>query len=278
MLLTVCGVRGSVPVAGPTTIEVGGNTSCIAVAHDDGVPRLVLDAGTGIRRLPELLGGQPFCGAIILGHLHWDHMIGLPFCPSIDRPDAAVRMLVPEQGIPAVELVAHAMSPPAFPIRPEMLRGDWSFETYDEGSAEIEGFTVTTREIPHSAGRTMGIRVSNSTSSIAYLSDHAPHLLDPGHDGLGGCHESALALADGVDLLIHDSQYTAEELPARAAFGHSAVDYPIRLAEAAGAKAVLLFHHDPNRTDDQVAEIERIAQKNTALPVTAAREGQLHRV
>jgi ribonuclease BN (tRNA processing enzyme) len=271
--ITVCGVRGSIPVAGPSTVEIGGNTSCVAVAHDDGPVRLVLDAGTGIRRLPEVLVGEPFRGAIVLGHLHWDHMIGLPFCSSIDRPDAVVRLLVPEQGVAAIELVAHAMSPPAFPIRPEMLRGEWTFETYDEATFELEGFEVTTREIPHSAGRTMGIRVSDGRSSFAYLSDHAPHLLDPGPDGLGGCHPAAMDLARGVDLLIHDAQYTADELPARAAFGHAACDYPIRLAEAAGADAVLLFHHDPSRTDDAVRDLERAMRARTALNVDAACEG-----
>jgi phosphoribosyl 1,2-cyclic phosphodiesterase len=271
--LTVCGVRGSIPVAGPSTVEFGGNTSCVGVALDDAPITLVLDAGTGIRRLPHYLDGAPFRGAIVLGHLHWDHMIGIPFCPSIDHPDAEVRMLVPEQGEPAIELLAHAMSPPAFPIRPEMLRGDWSFEGYGEGTFELAGFEVTTREIPHSAGRTMGIRVSDGRSSIAYLSDHAPHLLGPGPEGVGEHHEAAMALASGVDLLIHDAQYTAEELPAKALFGHSAADYPVHLAEAAGAKAVLLYHHDPSRDDVAVGELEKRMRDLTSLRIDAAREG-----
>ena len=109
----------------------------------------------------------------------------------------------------------------------------------------IEGFDVLALEIPHKGGRTFGYRVSDGRASIAYLSDHGPVALGPGPDGLGPYHEAALALADGVDLLVHDAQHTAEELPAAAAFGHSAAEYAVALAERAGAGRVLLFHHDP---------------------------------
>ena len=265
---------------GADFVGVGGHTSCVAVAHDDEeAPRLLLDAGTGLRAVPALMDGEPFCGTILLGHLHWDHVQGLPFFRPGDRPDAVTRVLVPEQGVPALELLSQTMAPPAFPIGPGDLRGTWTFESIDEGDHTIEGFAVLAREIPHKGGRTLGYRISDGHSSIAYLSDHGPAgILGPGPDGFGPYHEAALALCEGVDLLIHDAQYTAAELPARADFGHSAVDYPVELARRAGAATVLLFHHDPDRTDVEVAAIEHGFRDCADVKVVAAREGATFRL
>jgi phosphoribosyl 1,2-cyclic phosphodiesterase len=271
----LCGVRGSTPAVGSEFAEVGGNTSCVALAHDDeSAPRLVLDAGTGLRAVSALLGGQSFRGTILLGHLHWDHTQGLPFFRAADRVDAETRVLVPEQGVPAEELLDRFMSPPAFPVLASELQGSWSFGSIEEGEQTIEGFTVLAREIPHKGGRTMGYRVSDEWSSLAYLSDHGPaNVLGPGAEGFGPYHEAAMDLCRGVDLLIHDAQYTASELPARLHFGHSAADYAVGLAKECGAARVLLFHHDPERTDAEVAAIERAMRVGEDIAVDAAREG-----
>lgn len=275
MRVHVCGVRGSVPAPGPEFSGVGGNTSCIAIAHDDEQwPRLVLDAGTGIRRVDELLGGRPFTGSILLGHLHWDHTQGLPFFGSADRPDAVTRLLVPAQGVPPVDLLRRFMSPPTFPIAPSDLQGSWSFESIDEGAHVVEGFDVVAREIPHKGGRTFGYRISDGHSSLAYLSDHGPAgALGLGPDGLGPYHQAAIDLCAAVDLLIHDAQYTVDELRCRVDYGHSATDYPVELARRCGASRVLLFHHDPGRTDREVAAIEQDLVGRGAVEVEAAREG-----
>jgi len=267
----ICGVRGSTPSPGAEFARYGGHTSCVAIAHDGSSPSLVLDAGTGLRRLTTLLDGAPFSGSLLLGHLHWDHTQGLPFFRAGDRFDASVGLYMPEQG-DAVEVLSRAMSPPHFPIEPTGLRGDWHFAGLDAGRYSIEGFDVLARDIPHKGGRTFGYRISDGPSAIAYLSDHGPSQLGPGPDGWGPYHETALELADGVDLLIHDAQHTAEELPAVAAFGHSAADYALRLGELAGAKEVVLFHHDPGRTDDAVDEM--IASFEGRSPVVSgAAEG-----
>lgn len=251
MEVHICGVRGSTPSPGAEFARYGGHTSCVALAHDDQPPSLVLDAGTGLRRVTDLLDGEPFRGTILLGHLHWDHTQGLPFFSAGDRFDARVGLLMPEQG-DAVEVLSRAMSPPHFPITPTELRGEWHFAGLEPGTHAIEGFTVDAVDIPHKGGRTFGYRVSDGRASLAYLSDHGPVQLGDGPDGWGPYHEGALALADGVDLLIHDAQHTASELPAVAAFGHSAADYAVRLGELAGAREVLLFHHDPRRRDDDL--------------------------
>ena len=268
------GVRGSTPAPGHAFARHGGNTSCLALARDGEAPTLVLDAGTGLRGLGALLGGQPFRGALLLGHLHWDHTQGLPFSRALDHDGAHVQCCLPDQedGHAAVDVLRRAMSPPHFPIGPEGLRGRWSFEGLPPGVARIAGFEVLALEIPHKGGRTFGYRVSDGRRSMAYLSDHGPSALGPGPDGWGPYHEAAMALAEGVDLLVHDAQHTAAELPRVALFGHSAADYAVRLGELAGAGRVLLFHHDPDRTDDEVDAIEA-GFAGAAVPVAAAVEG-----
>ncbi len=274
MRVDVLGVRGSTPAPGHAFARHGGNTSCVALSLDGAPPTLVLDAGTGLRNLGGLLGEAPFRGALLLGHLHWDHTQGLPFSRAIDHDGAEVRLCLPDQedGDDAIDVLRRAMSPPHFPIGPEGLRGAWTFEGLTPGFHHVAGFEVLALEIPHKGGRTFGYRVSDGRSAVAYLSDHGPGALGPGPEGWGPYHESAMALAAGVDLLIHDAQHTAEELPTRMSFGHSAVDYPVRLGEQAGAKAVLLFHHDPTRTDDEIdAMVAGLA--GAAVPVAAAAEG-----
>ena len=271
MRLFICGVRGSTPSPGPQFVRYGGNTSCVALAENGQAPRLVLDAGTGLQRLSPLLDGRPFRGSILLGHLHWDHTHGLPFFSAGDRPDAEVTLVMPAQGDPA-NVLARVMSPPHFPIKPAELRGKWRFLGIQEGPRAVEGFDVVAREIPHKGGLTYGYRVSGAGATIAYLSDHSPIAFGPGPAGFGAYHPAAIALARSADLLIHDAQLISGEFAALAPMGHSAVEYAIGLAEAAGVKRLLLFHHDPARTDDQIDAIIA-AHRGNAIPVEAAAEG-----
>lgn len=274
MHIHLCGVRGSIPTAGEAYLRIGGNTSCIALRHDgDEHPSLILDAGSGLRRLSQMMGKVPFRGTLVLTHLHWDHVIGLPFFPAGDQPDARVRAMMPDQGTDAQALITVMMSPPFFPITPAQLRGQWSWENYEAGTFEAEGFTITTLDIPHKGGRTMGIRVSDGHSSMAYFPDHAPTDIGPGDDGVGVLHETALALADGVDVLIHDSQYTADEFPMRSTWGHSTPMYAMSLGKACNVGRLLLFHHDPSRTDDQAEAIFGALPIPDGLRVDLAIEG-----
>jgi ribonuclease BN (tRNA processing enzyme) len=290
VLITFCGVRGSTPAPGADYVRYGGNTSCVAVAHAPGAaPVLALDAGTGLASLTGLLGGAPFAGTILLSHLHWDHSLGLPFFRAGDRDDARVTLLLPRQeadghgtgpggtggtgGVGEAErLLGQVMSPPFFPIGPGQLRGRWEFGTISPGQHKAEGFTVEAREIPHKGGRTLGYRVSDGRAALAYVTDHCPTSLGPGPDGLGAYHEAAVELARGADLLIHDAQLTAEEVPAEAAWGHAAAEYAVGLAARAGARRVALFHHKPSRTDVQLDAIGRRFAAGP-LPVLVAAEG-----
>lgn len=129
---------------------------------------------------------------------------------------------------------------------------------------------MTAREIPHKGGRTFGYRVEDGRSTLAYLPDHGPVALGPGPHGHGPYHEAAAGLAEGADVLIHDAQLIASELEAFAGFGHSTVDYAAGLAQHAGARTLVLFHHSPSRTDD---ELDRIAGELVGtMPVIVGRE------
>ena len=227
--------------------------------------RSILDAGTGLRQVTPLLGGRPFAGTILLTHLHWDHVHGLPFFRGGDREDARVTLLLPvqESGESAASVLARGMSPPHFPIGPDGLRGDWTFGTLPPGQLKAEGFTVEAREVPHKGGRTYGYRVSDGHSVVTYIPDHCPTVPGPGPDGLGEYHPAALDLAAGADLLIHDAFLLAGEVPAEASFGHAAAEYAVGLGARAGARQVALAHHKPDRTD---ADLDQLAARFAAGP------------
>lgn len=272
--VTFCGVRGSTPAPGPDFVRYGGHTSCVALSRGDRVPELLLDAGTGITAVTPLLGGSPFTGSILLGHLHWDHTHGIPFFAG-GRDATRIELYLPEQGDSAESVLERCFSPPHFPIVPSELGPGWSFDGLAEGKHDIEGFEVLAREIPHKGGRTFGYRVSHGGVSLAYLSDHSPTSVGPGPDGLGERHDAILELAAGADVLVTDAQHLAAQFPDVAYLGHASVEYDVAVAREAGVRTLILFHHDPRRTDDEIDAIELRARALAGddLEVRAAYEG-----
>jgi phosphoribosyl 1,2-cyclic phosphodiesterase len=273
-----CGTRGSTPVSGGNRSRYGGNTSCVALARDGQPPTLALDAGTGLQDLSKTLDGAPFQGSLLLGHLHWDHTHGMPFFRGGALDGARVDVYLPEQGCDPEELLARVMAPPHFPIRPKQLGSGWAFHALEPGQHQIEEFSVLAAEIPHKGGRTFGYRVSDGSSAVAYLSDHSPLGLGPGPEGLGEYHPAAVALATGADVLIHDAQHTAAELPRLAYLGHSAVEYAVGLARRCKVGTLVLFHHDPWRTDAEIDQITAAcsgADADAGVRVIAAFDGMV---
>ena len=266
MKLLLLGVRGSTPAPGPEFVKYGGHTSCVAVIPDGGHdPTLILDAGTGLRMLSPRLSTRAFRGAIVLSHLHWDHVQGIPFFAAGDQHASVVDLYIPAQrGETGRQLLTRMMSPPLFPIEPGGLNGDWSFHTLDAGEYEIAGFTVRTADLAHKGGRTLGFRIEDAAGSVAYLPDHGP---------VQGCSDEALALLAGVDVMLHDAQFLESERAVADEYGHATMDEAIRLAVEAGVGELVLFHHSPLRTDAQLDELA--AAINAPVRVVLAREGCL---
>lgn len=275
MRVVFCGVRGSTPAAGAEFDRYGGDTSCVALAHEGESPSLLLDAGTGLKMVTRILGDSPFVGSVLLTHLHWDHWQGMPFFAAGFRPGASVHVSGPRQDGEPREALSGMMRPPYFPIGFDQLGPGWSFAWRDEGAGQLEGFSVVAREIPHKGGRCFGYRVTDGAVTVAYVTDHGPVSLGPGDEGYGPLHPAALELAAGADLLIHDAQHVAAEFPALAGLGHSVVEYAVDLAVESGARRLVLFHHDPSRTDDEIDTIVA-SQVGAGIPVEGAMQGRTY--
>ena len=285
MRLVLLGVRGSTPAPGAEFVRYGGHTSCVAVLADGAaVPSLVLDAGTGLRLLPGLLDGRPYRGTVVLSHLHWDHVQGFPFCPSVDHPEARVDVLVPGPWDAAGNgvgdaprlLLAGGMSPPNFPIGPEGLQGEWRFLPARPGVRRLDGpvggepvATVTVAPVAHKGGVTLGVRVELDGAVAAYLPDHT--VCDPAETD-----PAAEALIRGVDVLLHDGQFTRREVGLARAYGHSTIEDVLLLADRCGVGRLVLTHHAPQRTDDELDELAAtFARTPGGRPVSFARQGDI---
>lgn len=267
MRIEFLGVRGSTAAPGAPFAAYGGHTSCLAVYPEGGdLPTLVLDAGTGLRALTAILAGSSYDGSIVCSHLHWDHVQGIPFFAAGDRDDSRVDLYVPAQeGRSGRDLLAQTLSPPAFPITPEGLRGAWTFHAMETDPIEVEGFRVRAVDIQHKGGRTYALRVDDDKGSIAYLPDHAP---------AAGMTDELLELLRDVDVMMHDAQFLEGERPVAVDYGHATVQDAVSLADDCGVGTVVLFHHSPARTDTALDEIAAWAPTlSKGVRVVVAREG-----
>ena len=255
MRVTFCGVRGSTPVAGPEFARIGGHTSCIAISTGDDRPALVLDAGTGLQRLAREFGDAPFRGTILLTHLHWDHVQGLPFFPPADRDDAEVVLGQPAQGDPVATLAPGDVAA-ALPHRSRGSARQLEARRHRARAHEFEDYDVLAREVRHKGGRALGYRVTGAGASLAYV----PDALDDNDDAI-------IDLARDVDLFVRGAPFVAAEAERADAFGHGTVEHAVEVAGRAHARRLVITHHGPLRTDDAV---DRIA---AAAGVDAAHEG-----
>jgi phosphoribosyl 1,2-cyclic phosphodiesterase len=262
------GVRGSIPVPGPNTARIGGNTPCVEVRTADREV-LILDAGTGIRALGLNLEQSPnerLLAVLLFSHTHWDHIQGLPFfSPARLRHNRMVIMGERRLGKRLERVLAGQMSDVYLPFTLEDLHADLLIKEVHDGEQIVVGdrTTVLPGRIPHPGGA-FGYRITSQGKVIVYVSD-VNHPLE-------GPDSGVVALAHGADLLIHDAQFTPEEKIERSAWGHSSWLEAIQVAQLSGAQRLVLFHHDPDHTDDELEKIERQAQamfENTLL----AREG-----
>lgn len=260
------GVRGSIPTPGANK-TAGGNTSCVEVTA--GETRIILDAGSGLRTLgDERMAGGPRHSTILLSHLHWDHVCGLPFFTPIYLPGHRVEIASGPNGVmPTQDAIRSLFKAPFFPVDFADVAGQVTVrELAGNDRFTIGDITITLAKLNH-PDPVYGFRLEHAGHSIVYATD-TEHF---------ACVDPTLKkLAAGADILIYDSQYTPEEYPSKVGWGHSTWQAGAELARAAGVPQLVLFHHDPNRTDGQLAAIE--AQAQAQLPGTvAAREGMILR-
>ena len=269
--VTFHGVRGSTPCSGPTTAKYGGNTSCVSVTTDDQQP-ILFDLGTGLRyfgtQFAKLCDGALHATALVT-HLHWDHVQGLPFFTPMLKAGSHLTVYGPLQsdGGSFQSAMERVVSPPTFPVDFDAFPGTFEFHSVSNTDFQIGKFKVMSRNVPHT-GTTVGYRLEYNGKSVAYISDHQQPL-----DGSFAIPDSVRELASGVDLLIHDSQYTPEEFAVKANWGHCTPEFAIRIGAECGAKKVVLFHHDPERTDAQLDAIVSMTA-SCGVEVVAASEGQ----
>jgi phosphoribosyl 1,2-cyclic phosphodiesterase len=272
MRATFHGVRGSFPCPSPANRRYGGNTASVAL-EVDGEPPILLDLGTGLPQFDSAAGrrdGAPFRATALVTHLHLDHVQGLPFFPPVHQPGTELDIYGPRQASGSLrDAFAGLVEPPYFPLPLDEIVGDLRFHEVGDEEFTVGRAVVTVRPVPH-LGPTVGYRVCWGGGTVAYVSDHQappdPQFVDP----------AVLDLCAGVDLLIHEGQYTPAEFEAKAGWGHCTIDYAVRVATQSGARQLCVFHHDPWRTDDELDALivaARATAGGRATDVMAAAEG-----
>jgi phosphoribosyl 1,2-cyclic phosphodiesterase len=275
MRLRCWGTRGSIPSPGAHTSRYGGNTTCFEVQF--GGQRLIFDAGSGIRLLGEDLeesGGDYH--QIFLTHFHWDHIQGFPFFRPLYDPSIDLKIVGPKQhNIDVRSLFAGQMGPIYFPIPFSVVSATMSFEHLSEGTIDVGGVTLHTIRVKHPSC-VVGYRIEAGGKRICFIPDN--ELEGDMYEVEADWRDRLVEFIGGADLLLHDSMFTEEEYPSRTGWGHSTFQQSLALAEEAGVKRLLFFHHDPGRSDSEIDEIvgrlrDEALARGCSVDMDAAAEG-----
>ena len=298
--ITIWGDRGSMPTPGPDTAIFGGNTACIELRCDERL--IIIDAGSGIRPLGEKLLKNdlkkgPIVAELFISHTHWDHIMGFPMFNPIYVPGTQLHIRGPisYEDDSLEKVIGTQLSYRYWPVRQDELAAKISYEQIKETTIDLgDGIFVTTKYLNHPI-LCLGYRFEYEGKSFVTAYDHEPFRnvfptdpADPSYDEAAAIEGEAAATEEnekvsrfylGADLLVHDTQYTAKEyLKGKMGFGHSSYEYAINAAHRARVKHLVLFHHDPNRTDAELQELELFYQGKvegrTKLKVEMAREGR----
>ena len=287
------GVRGSIPTPGPDTANFGGNTSCVEVRVGGQV--LILDAGSGIRRLGQSLlrefRDRNLNITLLVSHTHWDHIQGFPFFLPAYSPRVNVRILGYGGAVHGLRgALFEQMQSAFFPVGLNQMASHVTFEELEDMQFTLGAVKVRTIFANH-PGICLGYRLSTPGGDIVYLPDHEAYERneierqkaagESSRNGLDYARlqdEKMVEFLRGADVVIADSQYDEAEYPSRRGWGHTCADDTVQLAMRAGAKQLFLFHHDPDHHDQKIADMvaraqSRAGENGSRLQVAAAREG-----
>ncbi len=285
------GVRGSLASPGSQTAKYGGNTPCVEICHDK--TTIICDAGTGIRamgahyhphpnpppsrgrekgkRSPSSLRGESDLSAtILLSHIHFDHVMGLPFFEPLYNKHNSFTLICPEySGSDLKYHLGNLINPPYFPINIVSVPADLCFKSMSERGLKIDDIKVRPFRCNHPDGSYAFKFHLPSAKTLVHISDNEP---------LPQLENTLVPWLQDTDILIHDAQYTPEQYKDKVGWGHSPYTYPIRLASQAGVKKLILFHYDPASTDKDLdkhkTETRKFVRKEKLkLEIELAREG-----
>ena len=301
MKVRLWGVRGSIPCPGPSTVEYGGNTACLELRFEDIDRYVIIDAGSGIRELGNWLMKNEFPRGpietqIFISHTHWDHIMGFPFFIPIFIPTSNLTIYGPvtyeEDGLD--KIIGGQLSYRYFPVRMGELSATITYEALKECSMDLgDNIWVTTKYLNHPI-LCLGYRFEYKGKVFCTAYDNEPFRNvfptdpeDPDYDEMVAEEGEKAALEEnekvwrflqGADLLIHDCQYTHKEyLEGKTGWGHSYFEWVINCAHKAGVKKLVLFHHDPLRSDSELTELldyySGLVDGKTDMTISLAREG-----
>jgi len=296
------GVRGSLPVPGPKTERYGGNTSCVEVRSDAGT-RIIIDAGTGVRRLGKDMMREEFergqgTAHLLISHTHWDHIQGLPFfAPLYQKGNHLYVYARRRDDVHLRAVFASQTDDPYFPIPIDETKADISFrELADSARFEIGDVGVQCTRLNHPYVAT-AYRLSVDGASVAYVSDTAPFtdilfenqfiarppmairpLPESDRAKLRAMRDGVVRLCEGADLVVYDTMFTPADYDRYPHYGHSRPRDAMDVCREAGARRLVLFHHAPERSDaevDTILEATRVEARQARLPLEldAAFEG-----
>jgi phosphoribosyl 1,2-cyclic phosphodiesterase len=263
--LKVWGARGAIPTPVAANLGYGGNTTCIEVRHP-GLPPIIFDGGSGVRELGTALmqefpdGGE--CH-IFFTHFHWDHIQGLPFFAPVYHPGWRLHFHSVHDPSVLQGYLTGQMCAPYFPVTMPVAQATMIYSRVPEAGMQIGEMSLRRFPLQHPNGA-HGYRIDVARHSIVLAFDH-----EHGDEAVDG---GIIEQAAGADILIYDAQYTAAEYEAHRGWGHSTWEHAVRMAQAAGARQLMLFHHDPTHSDDVISGI--VEQARSQFPNTgAAKEG-----
>lgn len=259
MFIKFYGTRGSMPVSEHGFMEFGGNTTSVFISGiDEGIGTVIMDAGTGIRKLgKDILSGKIDIGnRIVLGftHFHWDHIQGFPFFDPAYNSESVIEILtMGKRKIHSLkDIFSTQMQSTYFPVQLENMGANLIFQKYDADELIRETGAVVNSVDVHHPGGCIGVRIQYKRNTVVFCTDT---------EHPGGIDNRVVKLADNADVLIHDAQYTDEELETHKGWGHSSYSQAMEVAERANVKNLILTHHDPDHDDSFLKKIEKKCQE-----------------